>query len=70
MRILVTGAAGFIGSHLVRRLTQLGHEVHALDALIDSTYSSQIKRRRWDFLRENFEAKYYVKDLRLSLIHI
>lgn len=31
MRSLVTGAAGFIGSHCVDRLKQLGHEVVALD---------------------------------------
>lgn len=30
MKVIVTGASGFIGSHLCRRLTQSGHEVHAV----------------------------------------
>jgi dTDP-L-rhamnose 4-epimerase len=33
MRILVTGGAGFIGSHTCDRLLSLGHDVVALDAL-------------------------------------
>lgn len=33
MRVLVTGGAGFIGSHTCDRLVQLGHEVVVLDAL-------------------------------------
>ena len=34
MRILITGGAGFIGSHLCDRLLHDGHEVVAMDNLI------------------------------------
>jgi dTDP-L-rhamnose 4-epimerase len=33
MRTLVTGGAGFIGTHLVRRLVELGENVVVLDSL-------------------------------------
>ena len=33
MRILVTGGAGFIGSHVVERLVGLGHQVWVVDSL-------------------------------------
>ncbi|MDP6776792.1 MAG: GDP-mannose 4,6-dehydratase [Candidatus Latescibacteria bacterium] len=33
MKVLITGGAGFIGSHLSERLLGEGHEVHALDDL-------------------------------------
>jgi UDP-glucuronate 4-epimerase len=35
VKILVTGAAGFIGSHVTRKLIALGHEVVGLDNLND-----------------------------------
>src|SRR5438477_7171635 len=43
MRILVTGGAGFIGSHLVEKLLAEGHEAAILDDFNDF-YDPQIKR--------------------------
>lgn len=51
MRILVTGAAGFIGSHLSERLVQEGHTVIGVDSFTDY-YPREIKERHleelWD----------------------
>jgi UDP-glucuronate 4-epimerase len=44
MNFLVTGGAGFIGSHVCERLLQDGHAVWAFDDLNDF-YDPQLKRR-------------------------
>ena len=40
MRVLITGGAGFIGSHLADRLLAEGHEVRALDNLDPQVHSA------------------------------
>ena len=43
MKILVTGAAGFIASHTCERLKAMGHEVIGLDNF-SSYYSLELKK--------------------------
>jgi UDP-glucuronate 4-epimerase len=50
MKIVVTGAAGFIGSHTCERLVAAGHDVVGLDAFDDYLYSSELKRRNAEAL--------------------
>lgn len=45
MRIVVTGAAGFIGSHTCERLVARGHEVVGIDSFDDYLYPSAVKHR-------------------------
>jgi nucleoside-diphosphate-sugar epimerase len=49
MRCLVTGVAGFVGSHLAERLIADGHEVCGIDAFIDY-YPRYIKERNLEVL--------------------
>lgn len=51
MRIMVTGAAGFVGSHLAECLAGQGHEVHAVDCLIDN-YAAGLKELNVRALRD------------------
>jgi dTDP-L-rhamnose 4-epimerase len=51
-RILITGGAGFIGSHLARCLLRQGHEVRALDRLDPQVHP---ERERPDYLDPEVE---------------
>ncbi len=59
MRILITGAAGFLGSHLSRKMLDLGHSVVGLDDL--STGSE----RNLKELMQNPEFQFVEHDIRL-----
>ena len=45
MHVIVTGAAGFIGSHTCERLVARGHRVTGFDAFDGYLYPAEIKRR-------------------------
>tara|TARA_B110000503_G_scaffold79895_1_gene122570 strand:- start:94 stop:1038 length:945 start_codon:yes stop_codon:yes gene_type:complete len=62
MRILVTGAAGFIGSHTSERLLELGHEVLAVDNF-SAYYDISLKETNSKAL-ENKGLKTHRLDLR------
>ncbi len=51
MKVLVTGVAGFIGSHLAQRIHELGHDVSGIDCLTDF-YSRQLKQENLKILEE------------------
>jgi UDP-glucuronate 4-epimerase len=54
MRIFITGAAGFIGFHLSRRLLELGHQVFGYDGMT-AYYDVELKKARLSIL-ENIEG--------------
>ena len=53
MKILVTGAVGFIGSHTAERLQSLGHEVVGVDNF-SPYYSEALKKLNEKALLDRF----------------
>lgn len=64
MQILVTGAAGFLGSHLTSHLLDLGHDVIGLDDLSTGSMEnlSATKSRNFEFLEAD------IRDVELPIV--
>jgi len=65
MRVLVTGAAGFIGSTLCERLVADGHTVHGIDAFVGS-YPEEAKRPNLEGVLRSPAFTFTVADLRTA----
>ncbi|MCX5761446.1 MAG: GDP-mannose 4,6-dehydratase, partial [Gemmatimonadetes bacterium] len=63
MRILITGAAGFLGSNLCDRFLREGHEVVGLDNFITGhpdNIAHLVGNQRFSFVRHNISEYTYV----------
>ncbi|MGH7171696.1 MAG: NAD-dependent epimerase/dehydratase family protein [Gemmataceae bacterium] len=67
MSCIVTGAAGFLGSHLCEELLRQGHNVTGLDALIPH-YPQVVKHRNLLDLLRHPNLRFYRVDLRTDPI--
>lgn len=72
MRILVTGGAGFLGSHLCDRLLADGHDVIAMDNLITGSVDNIAHlagNRRFHFVHHNVTNYIYLKGPLDAILH-
>ena len=58
IKILITGSAGFIGFHLVNKITSLGFKVIGIDNL-NKNYDNRIKNDRINFLKKKIKEEFF-----------
>ncbi len=71
-RIVVTGGAGFIGSHLVERLLEIGAHVTCVDNLLTGNADNIapfFKNRRFEFINHNVTLDLYLADKVDAILH-
>ena len=61
-KIVITGGAGFIGSHIAESLAKDGHEIVIVDNL-DPYYSVDLKKRNIDIVLESGDANFINADV-------
>ena len=69
-RILVSGGAGFIGSHLCTRLINEGHDVICLDNLFTGSKNNILhlmNNHHFEFVRHDITLPYYVRLMRFII---
>lgn len=72
MRVLITGGAGFLGSHLCDRFLQEGHTVVAVDNLITGTTDNiahLIGNEHFTFVKHNVSNYIYVEGPLDAVLH-
>ena len=70
MKILVTGGAGFVGSHIVNRFYNQGHDVEVLDALGHTSSMNRLKKvdvQVWKAKLQDLDI-YYTLDKDFDLV--
>ncbi len=73
MRVLITGAAGFLGSHLTDRFLSEGHTVIGLDNFVTGrpdNISHLIGHERFSFLRHDISTYTYVDGSLDGVLHL
>lgn len=68
MKCVVTGAAGFIGSHLCERLIHLGHEVIGIDCFVPY-YDVKLKEMNVQWLKQHPRFVLHRCDLRVDSVY-
>ena len=72
-RIVITGGAGFLGSHICNRLIEMGHEVVCIDNLITGNLDNivpLIGNKRFKFINYDVTNFVHVEGQVYAILHL